>query len=174
MCVCVLSPDGSEFYVYQSGARGCKLCNRGKERVAGTVTGVCAPSAGPPVTFEETSMEEITTLSRSAATASARSTRRTTPPRPTRSRAPLVLRGASLLVNAKCAEGGYVRAALLGATEAAAVAGSSAATSRCPSPATHSRANCAGAAARACAVGGQAVRIAKNLRRCDLYSFWVQ
>ena len=45
------------------GARGCKLCNRGKERVAGTVTGVCAPSAGPPVTFEETSMEEITTLS---------------------------------------------------------------------------------------------------------------
>ena len=169
----LLSPDGSELYVYQSGARGCKLCNRGKERVAGTVTGVCAPSAGPPVTFEETSMEEITTLSTlrrdgfcslyapdDAAEADA-ITR------------PLVLRGASLLVNAKCAEGGYVRAALLGATEAAAVAG----FGRDESVPVTGDALAGEMRWRGGAnlpVGGQAARLAFYLRRSDLYSFWLQ
>ena len=119
----------------ESGARGCKPCNRGKERVVGTVTGVCAPSGrrhlrGDRRTTTPSTLRRDGFCSLFAADDAAEADAITRP---------LVLRGASLLVNAKCAEGGYV--APPSARGRRRPSPASAATSRCSSPATRSRRN---------------------------------
>ena len=115
----VVSPDGKQLYVYQSGASYCKLCNVETPRARRAPTGMCRSgnSSGrtrrPAVSFEQTEMEEVTTISTlrrdgfcslHAAGAEAEAHTRL-----------LVLAAGpsdALFINAECRDGGWLEAAL--------------------------------------------------------------